>query len=553
MRNTIKSITNKMWSRSNFLFILVLTGNNLMAQKPSNFGDQHDGTYRNPIVYADYSDPDVIRVDEDYYMTASSFHCMPGLPILHSKDMINWKIINHALTLQIPSDFFNIPRHGFGVWAPTIRFHNGEYYIYWGDPDYGVYVVKTNNPANKWSDPILVLPGKGIIDPCPLWDNDGNVYLVHGWAASRSGINSLLTLNKMNAEGTKVVNIGRHIYDGHGNNPTIEGPKLYKRNGYYYIFAPAGGVATGWQLVLRSKNIYGPYEEKIVLEQGTTKTNGPHQGAWVETPKGESWFYHFQDVGTYGRIVHIQPMQWKNDWPLMGLDKDNNGIGEPVEQYKKPDVGKNTSETEIGNDEFTNGSLGLQWQWQANPSITWSASIAGKDYLRLFAIQNPVDAVNLWPAPNLLLQKFPAPDFTATTKIKFTVEWDAPGKKAGLLIMGNDYSYLSIEKQGQQFIARQIICKQAYNDSTEHILATVVLPGNEVYMRVQVKSPEASCKFSYSTDGEKYTEIGVPFTAQPDRWTGAKVGLFCISERNVRSGSYMDVDWFRITELDNKK
>ncbi|WP_435524065.1 glycoside hydrolase 43 family protein [Chryseobacterium indoltheticum] len=243
-----------------------------------------------------YSDPDVTRVGDDYYMTASSFNEAPGLPILHSKDMVNWKLVNYALPDVLPAKNFSTPKRGDGVWAPAIRFHKGEFYIYWGDPDFGIYMVKTKDPLGKWDDPVLVMEGKGLIDSCPFWDEDGNAYLIHGWAGSRAGVKSLLSINKMNSEGTKVLDKGVHIFDGHDAHPTVEGPKMYKRNGYYYIFAPAGGVATGWQLVLRSKNIYGPYEEKIVLEQGKTKINGPHQGAWVDTPSGEDWFYHFQDV-----------------------------------------------------------------------------------------------------------------------------------------------------------------------------------------------------------------------------------------------------------------
>jgi beta-xylosidase len=135
--------------------------------------DKGDGTYQNPILHSDYSDPDAIRVGNDYYLVASSFNCMPGLPILHSKDLVNWRIINYALKKQIPEDVYNTPQHGKGVWAPAIRYHNNEFYIFYPDPDYGVYMIKTKNPASDWSNPLLVLPGKGIIDPCPFWDEDG--------------------------------------------------------------------------------------------------------------------------------------------------------------------------------------------------------------------------------------------------------------------------------------------------------------------------------------------------------------------------------------------
>lgn len=303
--------------------------------------DKGDGTYQNPVLYADYSDPDVCAAGDDFYMTASSFNCIPGLPILHSNDLVNWSLVNYALPVQEPQEFFDKAQHGKGVWAPAIRFHNGEFYIYWGDPDYGIYLIKAKDPKGEWTKPVLVKAGKGMIDPTPLWDEDGKVYLIHAYAGSRSGVNSILVICELNAEGTEVISDPVMVFDGNdGKNHTVEGPKLYKRNGYYYIFAPAGGVATGWQLVLRSGNIYGPYESKIVMAQGKTTVNGPHQGGWVDTNTGESWFVHFQDQGAYGRVIHLNPMKWINDWPVIGADKDMDGCGEPVTTYKKPNVGR---------------------------------------------------------------------------------------------------------------------------------------------------------------------------------------------------------------------
>ncbi|WP_315817294.1 glycoside hydrolase 43 family protein [Paraflavitalea speifideaquila] len=284
--------------------------------------DNGNGTYKNPVINADYSDPDAIRVGDDYYLIASSFDAVPGLPILHSKDLVNWRIIGHALKRQPPFDHFSKTQHGNGVWAPAIRYHKGEFYIYYPDPDFGIYVTRAKSIQGPWTDPVLVEAGKGLIDPCPLWDEGGKVYLAHAYAGSRAGIKSLLVIKEMEATGTKVINEGVLVYDGHELDATIEGPKLYKHNGYYYIFAPAGGVSTGWQLVLRSKNIYGPYERKIVMEQGATPINGPHQGAWVQTPAGEDWFLHFQDKEAYGRVVHLQPMKWINNWPVIGVDKE---------------------------------------------------------------------------------------------------------------------------------------------------------------------------------------------------------------------------------------
>lgn len=525
----------------------------VFAQKPYVsevwVADNGDGTYKNPIIYADYSDPDVVRIGNDYFMTASSFNAAPGLPILHSKDMINWKLVNYALKEQVPKDVFNIPQHGNGVWAPSIRYHNNEVYIYWGDPDFGIYMVKTKDPFSDWEKPVLVMAGKGLIDPSPLWDDNDDAYLVHAYAGSRRGVKSLLTVNKMNPEGTKVLDAGIHVFDGHGNHSTVEGSKFYKRNGYYYIFAPAGGVATGWQLVLRSKNIYGPYEEKVVLEQGSTKINGPHQGAYVETPNGESWFYHFQDVDAYGRIVHLQPMTWKNDWPVMGKDFDGNGIGEPVASHKKPKIDKTYSiETPVETDNFEDFNIGLQWQWQANPDVVWHAKLPGNNFLRLFSIKVPKVAPNLWNTPNLLLQKFPAPNFTATTQVKLVPEEVTEGKSAGIIVMGMDYASLVITHDANGFYVQQKEAINAIEGAKEVINEQKRLASNTVYFKVKVTAPDAMCQFLYSENGKKFKKIGKPFKAKEGKWIAAKIGLFSISTEEAKRGSYADFPFFKISK-----
>lgn len=537
------------------ILFLILSTTLLFSQAKKTYisdvwvADNGDGTYKNPILYSDYSDPDVVRVGDDYYMTASSFNAAPGLPILHSKDMVNWKLINHALPLQVPIETFNIPQHGNGVWAPSIRYHNNEVYIYWGDPDFGIYMVKTKDPYGKWDEPVLVKEGKGLIDPSPLFDDNGDAYLAHAYAGSRAGVKSLLSVVKMNAEGTKALGQSIHVFDGHDNHETVEGAKFYKRNGYYYIFAPAGGVATGWQLILRSKNIYGPYEEKIVLEQGSTNVNGPHQGAWVDTPNGESWFYHFQDAEAYGRIVHLQPMTWENDWPVMGQDFDKNGIGEPVANHKKPNVGKiYPIETPVETDDFDGFNIGLQWQWNANPNVVWHAKLPGNDYLRLFSIKSVEDSENLWMVPNLLLQKFPAPNFSALTKITLIPEEAKSGKTAGLIVMGTDYATLSIGNDEKGYFIKQTEAINAIGGGEERINEETRLKTNSAYFKVEVSSAGAMCQFSYSENGKNYKKLGKPFKAQPGKWIGAKVGLFSVSTQEAKRGGYADIKYFKITK-----
>lgn len=529
-----------------------------MAQYRSEVwvSDEGNGMYRNPVLHADYSDPDVCAVGEDYFLTASSFNCTPGLPILHSKDLVNWKIVNYALKKVEPVEYYNEPRHGKGVWAPSIRFHGGMYYIYWGDPDFGIFMVKTRDPYGEWDAPVLVKAGKGMIDPCPLWDDDGRVYLAHAWAGSRAKFNSVLTVCEMNKEGTAVISDPVLVFDGNdGVNHTIEGAKFYKRNGFYYLFAPAGGVVSGWQLVMRSKDVYGPYEARIVMAQGKTDINGPHQGGWVDTPAGESWFLHFQDKGAYGRVLHLNPMKWVNDWPVIGVDKDGDGCGDPVSRYRKPKTGKTYPiETPVESDEFDTRKLGLQWEWHANYQDVFGFT-TNMGYARIYGHELSPHFKNFWEVPNLLMQKFPAEEFTATAKLKVSAKDD--GQLSGLIIMGWDYSWIGVEKQGEKFLLKQAVCKDAEQDNLEQVSTLAVLEPSrkfeaglfpnyerEIYIRVHVDKG-AYCRFSYSLDGKKFTEAGTLFKARQGKWIGAKVGMFSVTPHGKERG-WVDVDWFRV-------
>ena len=511
--------------------------------------DLGNGKYKNPIINADYSDPDAIRVGNDFYMISSSFEDIPGLPVLHSKDLVNWKILTYALAKQPPFDHFDTPRHGDGVWAPAIRYYNKEFCIYYPDPDFGIYLTKATNPAGPWSKPVMVMPGKGLIDPCPLLDDDGSMYLVHGYAGSRAGIKTIISVNKLNKTGDKVTDEGVIVYDGHETDPTIEGPKFYKRNGYYYIFAPAGGVPTGWQLVLRSKNIYGPYERKVVMDQGKSTTNGPHQGAWVNTASGEDWFLHFQDKEAYGRVVHLQPMTWQNNWPVIGIDPDKDGKGEPVLTYRKPNTGAaQPIENPVESDEFNTNQLGLQWQWMANSKAHWSYLYPAKGVLRLYSAQAPADAKNLWFVPNVLLQKFPADEFTATTKLEFKPNVKLE-EKAGLTVMGLSYANIGIrhKKDGDYLVYSIVKNADRGEEEKEQTITKVTSP--TIYLRVSV-AKGAVCSFSYSFDGTKFQSAGDAFTATPGKWIGAKVGIYCTRNTQINDSGYADFDWFRVTPND---
>ncbi len=493
--------------------------------------DQGDGMYRNPILYADYSDPDAIRHGDDFFMTASSFNCTPGLPILHSRDLVNWKLIGHAVK-NLPHPRYAEVQPGCGIWAPSIRFHAGRFWIFFPMPDEGIYVTTAQNPAGPWSEPHLLEAGKGLIDPCPLWDDDGKAYLVHAYAQSRSGIRHMLRVRPMAPDGSKLLGEGQIVFHAPERHPTMEGPKFLKKDGWYYILAPAGGVESGWQVVLRSKNIYGPYEDKIVLERGSTAINGPHQGAMVDLANGEWWFLHFQDAGLYGRVVHMQPVNWKDGWPLMGEDLDGNGVGEPVSRQSLrllssggPKLIPQTS------DEFESSALGLQWQWHANHRVDWFSLPADPGWLRLKA-QHVAEA-NLQKAPNLLTQKFPARSFQTKTLLRFSPMHH--GDEAGVVIAGRSSAALAIRMIAGK---HQLIFRK---DDSDTIVAAI--DSDRVWIQTTVHDG-GKVRFRYSTNGSDFSVVPYEFQAVVGVWIGAKIGIYCIS-RNGAPGGHADFDYFR--------
>ena len=556
--------------RKTLLSLMTLAALTASAQYKSEVWspDNGDGTYNNPVINADYSDPDVCvgPSGEDYYMTASSFQCTPGLPILHSRDLVNWEIVGYALKSLYEGDcklteHYNKVQHGNGVWAPSIRYHQGEYYIYWGDPDHGVYMVKTKDPAGEWEKPVCVIRGKGYIDTTPLWDEDGRCYLVNGWANSRSKFASVLTVREMSADGTRAIGQPVIVFDGNGTeNRTCEGPKFYKRDGWYWIMCPAGGVPEGFQLAMRSKSPYGPYEAKKVLQQGKTAINGPHQGAWVHTKYGEDWFLHFQDKEAYGRVMHLNPVDWTTGWPVMGRK------GEPVATYKKPKASSTVVVNPVESDEFNAPTIGRQWQWQANYDEKFGVPTAFGT-MRIYTHKLDTDWKNLWPVPNMLLQKTPADEFTVTAKLRFTSKAD--GQMGGIIMMGHNYQALVVRREGKEFKLLILTCQDADRGKAqqEELVATLkptaedkidYKPGihEDIYLRLQVSNAEAGVahggkplvSFAWSQNGKKFTPCGSQYEMKQGKWIGAKFGFVAVDTNPKTDRGWIDADWIRVTK-----
>lgn len=506
--------------------------------------------YQNPVLYADYSDPDVIRVGEDYYMVASSFTYLPGVPLLHSRDLVHWEIINYCVT-SLPFDKYNRPSHGSGTWAPSIRYQDGMFYVFVPLPDEGIFVARSADPYGTFQLDCLV-EAKGWIDPCPLWDDDGKAYMVFAYARSRCGIKHRLAVVEIDPQCTRLLGEPEVIFDGEQIGPTTEGPKFYKYNGLYYIFAPSGGVATGWQAVLKSNRVWGPYEYRVVMHQGSTAVNGPHQGGWVTTPDGRHWFIHFQDVTELGRIVHLQPMCFNGEWPFIGSELDGDGIGEPVGQWDLPV--RDQPEYRIAqSDNFGEERLGLQWQWQANPQEAFY-SLKGHKGIRLFCLHNSIRENLLWYAPNAMTQIPQHDAFSVVTKVRLHGERD--GDMAALGMIGHAYAYLGLMKKDEGnclvLYTGDVTGREFEGAAKEKVTASCPLEGDTVYFRMEVFEHK-TYGFAWSVDGIRYQSIGGDNPLKRATWTGAKLCLWSSNKNNLSSEGYGEYEFIHIEDRSGGK
>jgi len=443
-------------------------------------------TYRNPILHADYSDPDVIRVGDSYYMVASTFHSARRLARLRPKARAHRPGLGHGRPntpsapqydplgpdpaddtgARMPRDERTVgQRYAGGVWAPSIRHHNGLFHVYFATPYEGVFMSTATRPEGPWSAPVAVIAESGLEDPCPFWDDDGQAYLVHGKVGAGP-----LVLHRMSPDGKSVLPGGRVIVEDAKALPVLEGPKLYKRNGWYYIFAPIGGVETGPQAVLRSRNIWGPYEHRTVLAPGKTAWKGPHQGGWVETPSGQGWFIHFNSAGAYGRIVHLQPVSWKDDWPVMRDPLPGAGTAEP-----------------------------------ACPPAPEHAPPLSRPHVRGAA---RLDASGL-----------------------------AAGQRAGFSRCGQGIGWLGAARQ-------EGVSRVTFSSAGEET-AGPILPTKALDLRVAVADQTA--RYSYSLDGGKtFVALGTPAPLRFSWWKGARPALFTYGGAGQAKQGVADFDWVTV-------
>ena len=486
------------------------------------WGDQGNGTYINPILNADYSDPDVTRVGDTYYLVASDFHFM-GMQILESKDLVNWKLVTQLFDRLDAPGYDTMQKYACGTWAPSIRYHDGRFYVFVCTPTEGLYMMSAEKAEGPWTTPLLVHEGtgRGWEDPCPFWDEDGQAYL----GRSNKGAGPII-IHRMSADGTTLLDEGEVVYRG----PVAEGTKIHKINGWYYISIPEGGVGGGWQTVLRSKDIYGPYERKVVLETGSTDVNGPHQGAIVDTPDGQWWFFHFQRTPTLGRVVHLQPMHWEEDWPVIGVDIDRNGIGEPVYCWKMPVEGTTPSKP-ASSDDFNSTGLAPQWQFNHNPvDGAWSLS-ENPGTLTLHGLR--ADAFVL--ARNTVTQKLMGYKGCAT--VRMDVSKIIEGQRCGLAVMSNRYDMIGVRRQDGR--------TELYYEGKSEVRDSVAFSGKTVWLKLDYDTNADDFHFSYSTNNRDFTVLGDSFQPRFGNWKGARPALY--NYNVVEDGGTVCFDDFTMT------
>lgn len=516
-------------------FIFIITSSiNLIAQKMQS--DNGNGTFTNPVIAADFPDPDVIFVDDTYYMVTTTMFVFPGVPILKSKDLVNWEYCSNAVQRFDFSKCYDLDgcnRYGHGQWATSLKYHNGKFYLLFITLNEGGFICSAVKPEGPWQ--IKKLP-KGFYDPGLFFDDDGRIYVAHGYSEIR--------LTELDEDFTAISGDSL-IYKGDIRNG-LEGTHVYKINGYYYLYCTYGGL-DGIQVALRSKNIYGPYEQKVVISEKTKGPNfGIHQGALIKTQTGEWWTMLFVDSGPFGRFPSLQPVTWEDGWPMVGVN------GKAVIQYKKPNVGKKYPVKVLPtSDEFNKTKLGMQWGWNHNPDpAKWSFS-ERKGYLRLKTVK-VVDS--LQKARNTLTQRmfaYYSDSLASIATTKMDISNIKEGDIAGLAVFQDPYAYIGIKKvNGQNYIVMvnngKTIDSSAVKGSTIYLRAKANFgSGAALAYGGDAVAGTGTSSFSYSLDNKSFVKIGNELNMRFNLkiFTGNKFCLFNYATKET--GGYVDYDWFR--------
>ncbi len=521
----------------NKLILALITGTFNLATAMAWSPDNGNGTFTNPLMWGDWPDPDVIRVGDDFYMVSTSMHYVPGVPIAQSKDLVNWKIVGYAVDRYSEDPRYDMKGGTLylnGAWASSIRFHNGKFYVAFCTPygqgtDKGHFsICIADRPEGPWERTIFP---EYLYDPGLFFDDNGKVYVVHG--------QHTLYITELNADAKSVKGKSVKIWDkGFVNSTTLgggfglEGSHMYKINGKYYITCPAGGTQ-GWQICLRSDNIYGPYEHKLIMDDDSSYPgNGLHQGGMVQLKNGDWWFIIMQDRGPIGRVPCLVPVTWTDGWPMLGSN------GKDAITYFKPKVdGKHKIQVPDTSDHFDDRKLGLQWQWNHNPDNEQWSLTERPGFMRLKALLAP----QLLEARNTLTQRVQGPSSEGSVEIHLQGLKD--GNVAGFGIFQKPYAFVGVVQDGTK---RQLV--QCINGKIAEVLDPD-FKHDKLWVRARVTDREFKATFFYSTDGIHYTPVKQALTMGLGfSWTANRYALFNYTTKTEGIGGYADFNWFCFTD-----
>lgn len=485
--------------------------------------DNGDGTYTNPVIFGDFPDPDVIRVGDVYYMVSTTMYIFPGATILKSYDLVNWEYCCNPLERIEASDGYNLEngqnRYSRGQWATALQYHNGKFYLLFTTLDEGGYLLTTTDIEGEWEKKKL---NDGFYDCGLLFDND-KIYVVYG-------INQL-RIAELDEDFNKIPGSDKDVVKW-SFREGLEGSRLYKIGEYYYIYSTYGGWPA-FQTVFRSKDIYGPYEEKKLIDDDNI-----HQGALVETQTGEWWTMLFYDKGAYGRFPNLQPVKWVDGWPEIG----ENGKG--VTTYRKPDVGREYPIKSLPtNDNFRHYKLGLQWGWNHNADRSKWSLTEHAGYLRLYTA-NVTDSLH--KAKNTLTQRilgYPQDLEHSYGTVRMEIGEMQEGDVAGLAVFQDPYAFIGVKViDGQKrlvYTTAPVVSSAAKSEQIGEVVTEQV-----IYLRAIANYNTSRASFYYSLDNKTYTKFGDNLNMKYDLtvFTGNKFAIF--NYATVQTGGYVDVDWF---------
>jgi endoglucanase len=490
--------------------------------------DNGDGTFKAPVLYADYPDPDIIRVTNDFYMVSTTFVDNPGINVLHSKDLVNWEIASHVATNLDGGNAYNMiggTAYRGGFWASSIRYYNGTFYVVANPTFANSRIYYTSNIAGSWQYYQL---NQVTYDPGFLIDTDGKGYIVCG-----HGPESVCVLN---ANFSQITGVSNNLV-----NATGEGSHVVKRGSYYYVFTAYPGTWPYQLLCSRATNIFGPYETNHVC---LNEISGGHQGGIVDMPDGSDYDFVMKDSGAVGRMTYICPIYWTNGWPVWGT---SNAPGQVPAVATKPIQGQTVTQPATS-DDFTNSTLGLQWQWNHNPDNTrWSLS-ARPGWLRLM----PTPATNFWVARNTLTQEGQGPWSRGEVKLDISHLQAGDICGFGTLGMTNGQIAVNCDGSGNKYLSMNVIAPadNTGTNVTQTSFGWVPVAGSNLYLRVDLDFQSSLGTCSYSFDDTNWATLGGQFNLAYDigvsTFQGEKYAIFCY---NANPGTgYVDVDWFHFSD-----